>query len=275
MTSSDRGDAAAALLGVAGLELRLDCRRAGVKVAARLMILTDGVSVPGGGAGGAGQSVADAGALAERLAAVLSAVPAGRVVVQLRNRDAGLSSGGLYRLAASLQAVAARHGAPLLVNDRMDVALSVGAAGVHLPGHGLPTRAARRAAVAAGRPELFISVATHTLPEARMASAGGADCVTFGPIWPTPSKPPAPEDPGAPGAAARVVPVGVPALVPLVRGLPIPVFALGGVDTAERAAQCAAAGARVACIRAVLGASDPAAAARALLAAMETGQAPV
>jgi thiamine-phosphate pyrophosphorylase len=62
--------------------------------------------------------------------------------------------------------------------------------------------------------------------------------------------------------------VGLAALAAVVRALPIPVFALGGV-TAERAAECVAAGARLACIGAVLGAADPAAGARALASRLE------
>jgi phosphopantothenoylcysteine decarboxylase/phosphopantothenate--cysteine ligase len=88
---------------------------------------------------------------------------------------------------------------------------------------------------------------------ARAAQAAGADLVTFGPVFATPSK------------AAYGPPVGLPALTAAVAALAIPVFALGGVDQ-DSAPACLAAGARLAAIRAVLGAVDPAAAAARLAA---------
>jgi thiamine-phosphate pyrophosphorylase len=96
-------------------------------------------------------------------------------------------------------------------------------------------------------------VSTHARDEAVAAARDGADYVAFGPVWPTANKGPA---------------VGVEALAAVVAAVaPLPVFALGGVDAA-RARQVVAAGARVACIGAVLGAPDPAAGARALAAAI-------
>jgi thiamine-phosphate pyrophosphorylase len=88
-----------------------------------------------------------------------------------------------------------------------------------------------------------------------MAVRSGADYVTFGPVFPTASK------------AAFGPPVGLGRLAEAVRAAGVPVFALGGVD-ADGARACVELGARVACIGAVLGSSDPAAGARALAAAL-------
>ena len=85
-----------------------------------------------------------------------------------------------------------------------------------------------------------------------MAVAGGADFVTLGPVWATPSK------------AGMGEPVGVWVLGAVVRAVSVPVFALGGVD-GERAGECVAVGARLACIRAVLEADDPAVAVARLI----------
>lgn len=147
--------------------------------------------------------------------------------------------------------------AALFLNDRLDVALAAGADGVHLPARGLPPSAARRALARSSfsRRPLLVGCSTHGLDEARRAAAGGADFVTFGPVWPTPSK------------AAFGPPLGPAALGEAVGALSIPVFALGGVD-AGRAAVCAGLGARVACIGAVLGAADAAAGAREMFAAV-------
>lgn len=214
------------------------------RVSFRLCIITDGQG--------------DGERLLWLLAQALYAVPPGAVAVQLRER--ALSGSALFALGERLRVLTAAAGAALLINDRLDVALAVGADGVHLPSHGLPVQSARRALEAA-RSRLLLSAACHSLPEAQMAVASGAELVTFGPIWPTPSKPQGPLLPGQ----GRVQPAGVATLAQVAAALPVPVFALGGIDDAERAASCVAAGARVACIRFVLSASDPAAAVRCLL----------
>lgn len=193
-----------------------------------------------------------------RLEQALWAVPGGSVAVQLRNR--ALQGAELLRLALRLRSITSLFSAPLFVNDRLDVALSSGADGVHLPRHGLSPQAVRK--LVANR--LLISAAAHSLDEARALSQSGADCLTFGPIWPTPSKP---DDPSIP-VAERVSPVGTEVLFTVTRALSIPVYALGGIDSSERAAECAAAGSRVACLRAILGDADPAAAIRAFLEAV-------
>ncbi len=193
-----------------------------------------------------------------RLQAALSAVPDGSLAVQLRNRTC--TGAALFHFAERLRSLTAQHRTLLFINDRLDVALAVAADGVHLPGHGLPPQTVRRI----GGSHLQISAATHSLQEASAAARAGADCVTFGPIWPTPSKL---EDFTVP-EQARVYPVGLSPLGAVTAALPIPVFALGGIDTPERAAKCAASGARTACLRGILFAPDPAAAAAAMLSAV-------
>lgn len=196
----------------------------------RLLLITDGFGP----------------ATAARVAAALEAVPRGSAAVMLRAK--ALAGRALYDAAAALVDVVHARGGQLVVNDRADVALAVGADGVHLPVRGLPVKAARRWL----GERLVVGASTHSAAEAAMAFGGGADYVTFGPVFPTAGKGP---------------PVGVAALAEVTRAAPVPVFALGGVD-AERARPCVAAGARVACIGAVLGQEDAAAAARALAAAM-------
>ena len=217
------------------------------RVRFRLWVVTDGRG--------------DGPRLLATLAAALKSAPAGAVAIQLRER--AVSGAALYALAKSLRALTTQYAAALLVNDRLDVALAVGADGVHLPAHGLSPAAARRVAEKAGA-DFLVSAACHSLAAAQQAAAGGADLITFGPIWPTPSKPDIPLSPGQ----LRVYPAGVPGLVQVTAAVAIPVFALGGIDDPGRATECARAGARVACIRAVLSAADPAAATRALLNAL-------
>src|SRR5262249_21892320 len=127
------------------------------------------------------------------------------------------------------------------------VAIAAGADGVHLPARGLPPKYAKRAIEKASA-KLTVGASTHAREEAVMAEKSGADYLVVGAGWATPSK----------GTSQ-----GVERLKEVVAAVNVPVFAVGGVDAA-RAAECFRAGARVAVIRAVLGAEDPAAAARAL-----------
>ncbi|MDB4966584.1 MAG: Thiamin-phosphate pyrophosphorylase [Myxococcales bacterium] len=180
-----------------------------------------------------------------RVDEALGALPEGRAAVMLRAKKLGAAA--LFEAATALVAVTRARGAKLIVNDRADVALAVGADGVHLPSRGIPVKQARR--WLGGR---LIGASTHSMEEAQMAWRGGADYVVYGPVWATDGKGPA---------------VGIEALAAMVRAAPVPVFALGGVD-ADRARQCVAVGARVACIGAVLGRRDAAAGARALGAAI-------
>ena len=186
--------------------------------------------------------------LAVAVRAALAGLPRGAVAVQLRER--GMPARDLLALARALQAACGAAGQPLLVNDRLDVALAAGAAGVHLPSAGVPPEEARRLLP----PGALVGVSCHSAEDVARAAAGGADFATFGPIFDTPSK----RRFGAPlglsrlGEAARV-------------GLPL--LGLGGVDLASAGRVVAAGAHGVAAIRAWLGAADPAAAVRALLAA--------
>jgi thiamine-phosphate pyrophosphorylase len=182
----------------------------------------------------------------------LSGLPEGAVAVQLREKD--LPVRDLMVLAHEVLAVTRRLGAPLLINDRVDVAVAVGADGVHLPSSGMTPNAARSLL---GWSKL-LGASTHTLAEARAAQAGGCDLVTYGPVFPTPSK------------ARLGKPVGLGALQETAAGLPgFPVFALGGISV-DNAASCRQAGAAgVAAIRAAWATTDSADTTRRLLAALD------
>jgi thiamine-phosphate pyrophosphorylase len=167
------------------------------------------------------------------------------VAVQLREKD--LEARALLALARQLRAVTSAAGTTLYVNDRVDVAVAAGADGVHLSGTSLSPSEVRAIA-----PDLPVAVSAHSVAELRRAvdDRGGdpAARIRFavvGPVFDTPSK------------RAFGPPVGLDTLRAAAE-LPLPVLALGGVDHA-RAASCLTVGARgVACIRAVLGAPDPA-----------------
>lgn len=179
---------------------------------------------------------------------VAAALAGGVRAVQLREKD--LAAAELYPLARELRALTTRHGARLLINDRIDVALAVGADGVHLGGHSLPVTVARSIL----GPDKLIGVSTHHPEEVAAAHHNGADFVTFGPVYFTPSK------------AVYGEPAGLGPLREVCASAPLPVFALGGIAL-ERLPDLRAAGChRVALISAILAADNPTAAAAAILA---------
>lgn len=192
-------------------------------------------------------NIVPAPVLLDRLAA-LAAHPfdtRARVAVQLR--DPELSGRALHALGARLREATAAVGASLLVNDRLDLAIVLGAEGVHL-GRRSVSIADARALLGGG---VFVSVACHHLDDVARAAGEGADAAVLSPIFATPRK-------GAPlGLAALRAARGRIER----EGRAIALIALGGVD-AGSAAACLEAGADgVAAIRADLGAALPAIAA--------------
>lgn len=176
-------------------------------------------------------------------------------LVQLRVRNR--SGARLFALAQTLREVTSRHGAALLVNDRLDVALAVGADGVHLPAHGLPPAAVRRIAQSEfAVPGFLVGLSVHSVEEtARYAPT--VDYLHFGPVFATPEK----ERYGAPlGVAELERAAGAAGTTP--------VIAVGGVDASRVDAVIAAGASGVAVIRAVLGAHDVRDAARRLGASL-------
>jgi thiamine-phosphate pyrophosphorylase len=177
---------------------------------------------------------------------VRCALDAGLPAVQLRDKD--LAGGPLFALATALRTETARTGALLFVNGRVDVAVAAGADGVHL-GHGaLAVGDARRLLP----PGALVGVSTHAPAEVAAAAAAGADFAFFGAVGATPGK-----------AAA-----GLGALRAAEAAAALPVLAIGGVTAADVPAVREAGAHGVAVVRAILAAPDPAAATRALLAAL-------
>lgn len=180
---------------------------------------------------------------------VAAAAQGGAGAIQLREKD--LSARDLYALGARLQVALAPYGVPLLINDRLDVALALDAAGVHLAGHSLPTAVARRV-LGAGK---LLGVSTHSVEEARCAAEDGADFIVFGPVFTTPSK------------VAYGPPQGLQYLTTVVRAVRIPVIAIGGINHTNLPQIVQAGAYGVAMIRAVLAAPDPYTATQQLRAA--------
>lgn len=185
------------------------------------------------------------------VAAVADALDAGIPALQLRERD--LPTRELCTLAREIDALTRPRRVPLLINDRVDLALALDLTGVHLRANGLPVDAARRLL----GPDRLVGLSTHSIGEAARAGRDGADYVVFGPVFDTPSK--------------RVFgdPLGLDALAAACRESSVPVFAIGGV-TSARVPDVRRAGAHgVAVIGAVLARPGVAAATRELLSALD------
>ncbi len=147
------------------------------------------------------------------LHAVRQALDGGVRAVQLREKDLPVRE--LLTLSRDVRAITLEYGAKLFINDHVDVAAAVEADGVHLGHQSMPVSAVRKLV---GN-KMLIGVSTHTLEEARAAESGGADFMTFGPVYETPSK----KQYGAPA--------GLEALRGVARAVDAPVFALGGIKS--------------------------------------------
>ena len=181
------------------------------------------------------------------VAVVGECLAAGLPAVQVREKDLGAAD--LAFLCRRLLAPARDVGAMLVVNDRVDVALAVGAGAVQRTHASLPVDDIR---AIAGR-RLRIGASVHSLQDALDAELEGADWVTYGPVYETPSKRP------------YGPPQGLERLAEVARGLCIPVIAIGGI-TPERVKEVREAGARgVAAISFILAADSPADATRRFL----------
>ncbi len=172
------------------------------------------------------------------ITAVEDALKAGLRAVQLREKDLPIRE--LLELAYRLREVTAQYRALLFINERVDVAMCVEADGVHLGRAGIPVGAARKIV---GR-RLFIGASTHDPEEARTAEREGADFITFGPVYDTPSK------------RKYGEPVGIGALHLVSEQVSLPVFGIGGISPG-RVKEVMNAGARgIALISGILGEAD-------------------
>ncbi len=189
------------------------------------------------------------------VAAVTAAAVAGGVtLVQLRDKTA--PDAEMAELARSLQEILAPRSLPLIINDRIEVARDVGAAGVHL---GIDDQPAVEAREALG-PEAIIGVSAGTQEEADLVDPGVVDYVGTGAVYATATKADA-------GAA-----IGLDGLTALRRRLALPMVAIGGIGLSTAAAVAATGVEGIAVVSAICGAVDPEAAARDLRGAVDRGR---
>jgi thiamine-phosphate pyrophosphorylase len=189
--------------------------------------------------------------LAQRAAAL---VQAGVRLIQLRDKK--LKQRQLLERARTLRPITRDSGALLIVNDRPDLAVLADADGVHLGQDDLSVKDARSIV----GPDRLIGVSTHCIEQARQAVLDGAGYIGVGPTFVSPTK------------AFTDFP-GVELLNQVAAEIRLPAFAIGGISDSNVHEVLAAGFRRIAVGSAVVDASDPAAAARRLLAAIESGAA--
>jgi len=175
--------------------------------------------------------------------------------VQLREKD--LPGRDYFRLAEVFRALTDAFGARLLVNDRIDVCLAVGADGIHLRSDSLPISDVRRLL----GPERLIGYSAHRVSEAVEAERQGADFVVLGPVYDTPSK------------RALGHPLGWSEIRSAADRVSVPIFAIGGMRS-DRIAEALRHGARgIAVISALLRDPDAREATGILLRELKTKRA--
>ena len=140
------------------------------------------------------------------------ALDAGVKAIQLREKDLG--GRDLFLLAEKVSNLCQSYRSALFVNERIDIALAVNAAGVQLGNASVPVALARQMLGA----QKMIGLSTHSLGEALAAQQQGADFVLFGPVYFTPSK------------ATYGAPQGLNKLKEVVEKISLPVYAIGGIN---------------------------------------------
>jgi thiamine-phosphate pyrophosphorylase len=182
---------------------------------------------------------------------VEAAYRGGADIVQLRSKV--LREGALYRIGIRFRRIADRHRKLFFVNDRLDLALAVGADGVHLGQEDLPMEAVKK--ILRGR-NLFIGRSTHSLKQALEGERQGADYISVGPILRTPTKP-------------TYQPVGLELLRQVRSRVRIPFVCIGGIDRNNIRQVIQAGAKRVAVVRAIFGVHNVYEATRALRSALD------
>ena len=173
------------------------------------------------------------------------AIRGGADAIQLRDKRSPTRA--VLQRARDLHRITQPAGVPLIINDRLDIALAVGAEGVHVGQDDLPVAAAK-ALLGRGR---IVGQSTHSLEQALQAQQEGADYIAVGPVYPTPTKPDASH-------------VGLPLITTVKARVKAPMVCIGGIDHGTLPAVLAAGAPCVAVVRAVCGADHPEAAARRL-----------
>lgn len=177
---------------------------------------------------------------------VRAAVAGGVTCVQVREKDCGTRE--FIEEARAVQAALRGTGVPLIVNDRVDVALAVGADGVHLGQGDMPLADARRL----GPPSWIVGISAETVEDAVRAERDGADYVGVSPVFRTPTK------------TDHAAPLGLAGLRAIRAATKLPLVAIGGLHAGNARETIRAGADGLAVVSAIVAADDPRAAAAEL-----------
>lgn len=169
---------------------------------------------------------------------VEAAIKGGVTLVQVREKDA--STREFYKIAKEVKESTSKYNIPLLINDRIDIALAIDAEGVHLGQSDMPIKLARKIL----GEDKIIGISANTLEEALEAQKAGADYLGIGPVFYTGTKKDIDE------------PIGVHGLKEITQNIRIPSVAIGGInkENAESVLETGVNGISV--ISAILGSED-------------------
>ena len=179
-------------------------------------------------------------------ASVESALRGGTTVIQLREKDC--SSREFYELGLRVKKITERYNAPLIINDRVDIALAVGAAGVHVGQGDLPCKVVREIV----GPDMIVGVSAATLDEAVQAEEDGADYLGVGAMYATATK-------------TDTRPVSMEELLKIRAAVKIPIVVIGGINKQTLGNFKGTGVDGLAVVSAIVAQPDPEAAARELL----------
>lgn len=179
-------------------------------------------------------------------ASVESALRGGTTVIQLREKDC--SSREFYELGLRVKKITERYHAPLIINDRVDIALAVGAAGVHVGQGDLPCKVVREIV----GPDMIVGVSAATLDEAVQAEEDGADYLGVGAMYATATK-------------TDTRPVSMEELLKIRAAVKIPIVVIGGINKQTLGNFKGTGVNGLAVVSAIVAQPDPEAAARELL----------
>lgn len=179
-------------------------------------------------------------------ASVESALRGGTTVIQLREKDC--SSREFYELGLRVKKITERYNAPLIINDRVDIALAVGAAGVHVGQGDLPCKVVREIV----GPDMIVGVSAATLDEAVQAEEDGADYLGVGAMYATATK-------------TDTRPVSMEELLKIRAAVKIPIVVIGGINKQTLGNFKGTGVNGLAVVSAIVAQPDPEAAARELL----------
>ena len=175
-----------------------------------------------------------------------SALRGGTTVIQLREKDC--SSREFYELGLRVKKITDAYHAPLIINDRVDIALAVGAAGVHVGQGDLPCKVVREIV----GPDMIVGVSAATIDEAVQAEEDGADYLGVGAMYATATK-------------TDTRPVSMEELLKIRAAVKIPIVVIGGINKQTLGNFKGTGVDGLAVVSAIVAQPDPEAAARELL----------